>query len=125
MSEGVTLLDPESVFFQSDTVIEENVVIQNNVFFGKNVHLKSGVTIRSFSYVEEAIIHENATIGPFSRLRGNVSIGMDCKIGNFVEVKNSTLDKDVKASHLSYLVIVKLEKIQILGQEQLLVIMMV
>ena len=103
MSEGVTLLDPESVFFQSDTVIEENVVIQNNVFFGKNVHLKSGVTIRSFSYVEEAIIHENATIGPFSRLRGNVSIGMDCKIGNFVEVKNSTLDKDVKASHLSYL----------------------
>ena len=80
MSEGVTLLDPESVFFQSDTVIEENVVIQNNVFFGKNVHLKSGVTIRSFSYVEEAIIHQNATIGPFSRLRGNVSIGMDCKI---------------------------------------------
>ena len=103
MSEGVTLLDPESVFFQSDTVIEENVLIQNNVFFGKNVHLKSGVTVRSFSYVEEAIIHENATIGPFSRLRGNVSIGMDCKIGNFVEVKNSTLAKDVKASHLSYL----------------------
>ena len=103
MSQGVTLLDPETIFFQSDTVIGDDVEIQNNVYFGKNVCLKSGVTIRSFSYIEDAIIHENATIGPFSRLRGNVDIGMDCKIGNFVEVKNSVLHKDVKASHLSYL----------------------
>ena len=63
----------------------------------------TGEQTRSFSYIEDAIIHENATIGPFSRLRGNVNIGMDCKIGNFVEVKNSVLHKDVKASHLSYL----------------------
>ena len=103
MAQGVTLTDPDSVFFQSDTIIEENVEIQNNVYFGKNVHIKSGVTIRSFSYIEEAVIHENATIGPFSRLRGNVSIGVDCKVGNFVEIKNSVLENDVKASHLSYL----------------------
>ena len=103
MSQGVTLLDPETIFFQSDTVIGDDVEIQNNVYFGKNVCLKTGVIIRSFSYIEDAIIHENATIGPFSRLRGNVDIGMDCKIGNFVEVKNSVLHKDVKASHLSYL----------------------
>tara|TARA_B100000700_G_scaffold330619_1_gene457816 strand:+ start:8266 stop:9594 length:1329 start_codon:yes stop_codon:yes gene_type:complete len=103
MSQGVTLLDPETVYFQTDTVIGDDVEIQNNVYFGKNVHLKNGVTIRSFSYIEDALIHENATIGPFSRLRGNVDIGVNSKIGNFVEIKNSKLGKDVKASHLSYL----------------------
>jgi len=103
MSEGVTILDPDSVFFQHDTIIEANVEIQNNVYIGKNVHIKEGVTVRAFSYIEDSVIHENATIGPFSRLRNNVSIGKDCKVGNFVEIKNSNLEGDVKASHLTYI----------------------
>ena len=103
MSEGVTILDPDSVFFQHDSIIEANVEIQNNVYIGKNVHIKEGVTVRAFSYIEDSVIHENATIGPFSRLRNNVSIGQDCKVGNFVEIKNSNLEVDVKASHLSYI----------------------
>ena len=103
MAEGVTILDPDSVFFQNDTIIENNVEIQNNVYIGRNVHIKEGVTVRSFSYIEDSIIHENATIGPFSRLRNNVSVGQDCKVGNFVEIKNSNLKSDVKASHLSYI----------------------
>ncbi|MEC7831013.1 MAG: bifunctional UDP-N-acetylglucosamine diphosphorylase/glucosamine-1-phosphate N-acetyltransferase GlmU [Pseudomonadota bacterium] len=103
MAEGVTILDPDSVFFQNDTIIENNVEIQNNVYIGRNVHIKEGVTVRSFSYIEDSVIHENATIGPFSRLRNNVSVGQDCKVGNFVEIKNSNLKSDVKASHLSYI----------------------
>ena len=103
MSQGVTILDPDSVFFHHDTKIEDNVEIQNNVYFGKNVTIKNGVVIRSFSYIEDSIIHENATIGPFSRLRGNVTVGPESKIGNFVEIKNSKLENEVKASHLSYI----------------------
>ena len=103
MSQGVTILDPDTVFFHHDTKIEENVEIQNNVYFGKNVIIKNGVVIRSFSYIEDSTIHENATIGPFSRLRGNVTIGHESKIGNFVEIKNSKLENEVKVSHLSYI----------------------
>ena len=103
LSQGVTILDPDSVFFHHDTKIESNVEIQNNVYFGKNVTIKNGVVIRSFSYIEDSIIHENATIGPFSRLRGNVTVGPESKIGNFVEIKNSKLENEVKASHLSYI----------------------
>ena len=50
MSEGVTILDPDSVFFQHDTIIEANVEIGNNVYIGKNVHIKEGVTVRAFIY---------------------------------------------------------------------------
>ena len=103
MSQGVTILDPDTVFFHHDTKIEDNVEIQNNVYFGKNVTIKNGVLIRSFSYIEDSTIHENATIGPFSRLRGNVTVGPESKIGNFVEIKNSKLENEVKISHLSYI----------------------
>jgi bifunctional UDP-N-acetylglucosamine pyrophosphorylase/glucosamine-1-phosphate N-acetyltransferase len=103
MSQGVTILDPDTVFFHHDTKIEDNVEIQNNVYFGKNVTIKNGVLIRSFSYIEDTTIHENATIGPFSRLRGNVTVGPESKIGNFVEIKNSKLENEVKISHLSYI----------------------
>jgi len=103
MSQGVTMLDPDTVFFHHDTEIEDNVEIQNNVYFGKNVTIKNGVVIRSFSYIEDSTIHENATIGPFSRLRGNVTVGSESKVGNFVEIKNSKLGNEVKVSHLSYI----------------------
>ena len=103
MSQGVTILDPDTVFFHHDTKIEDNVEIQNNVYFGKNVTIKNGVLIRSFSYIEDTTIHENATIGPFSRLRGNVTVGPESKIGNFVEIKNSKLENEAKISHLSYI----------------------
>ena len=103
MSQGVTILDPDTVFFHHDTKIEDNVEIQNNVYFGKNVTIKNGVLIRSFSYIEDSTIHENATIGPFSRLRGNVTVGPESKIGNFVEIKNSKLENEAKISHLSYI----------------------
>ena len=103
MLNGVKLIDPESVFLNFDTEISKNVTIHPNVVFGKNVKISSAVEIKSFSHIEDCEIHENCVIGPFARIRGESVLGKESKIGNFVEIKKSNLDKNVKINHLSYI----------------------
>ena len=103
LDNGTTMLDPDTVFFSWDTSVGKDVAIGANVVFGKNVVIEDNVKIHSFCSIESSIIREGASIGPFGRLRNNAEIGQDSKIGNFVEVKNSSLKKGVKASHLSYI----------------------
>ena len=103
MENGVTLIHPESVFFQIDTKIASDVVIHPNVVFGANVIIESGVEIRSFSHIEGVHIKTNATVGPFARIRPNSIIGAGAHIGNFVELKNTILHDGAKANHLSYI----------------------
>ena len=103
MENGTTIMDPETVFFSWDTSIEKDVVIGANIVFGKNVSIESDVTVNSFCSIENSIIKQGASIGPFSRLRNGAEIGPDSQMGNFVEVKNSSLKEGVKASHLSYI----------------------
>ena len=103
MLNGVKLIDPETVFLNFDTEISKNVTIHPNVVFGKNVKISSAVEIKSFSHIEDCEIHENCVIGPFARIRGESVLGKESKIGNFVEIKKSNLDKNVKVNHLSYI----------------------
>lgn len=103
MEAGTTILDPETVFFSHDTEIGKDVEIGSNIVFGENVLIKDNVVIKSFCSIENSIINDGASIGPFARLRNNVDIGKDSKIGNFVELKNSRLEQEVKVSHLSYI----------------------
>ena len=103
MLNGVKLIDPESVFLNFDTEISKNVTIHPNVVFGKNVKISSAVEIKSFSHIEDCEIHENCVIGPFARIRGESILGKETKVGNFVEIKKSNLDKKVKINHLSYI----------------------
>ena len=103
MLNGVKLIDPESVFLNFDTEISKNVTIHPNVVFGKNVKISSAVEIKSFSHIEDCEIHENCVIGPFARIRGESVLGKETKVGNFVEIKKSNLDKKVKINHLSYI----------------------
>ena len=103
MEAGTTILDPETVFFSHDTIIGKDVEIGSNIVFGENVLIKDNVVIKSFCSIENSTINDGASIGPFARLRNNVDIGQDSKIGNFVEVKNSKLNQEVKVSHLSYI----------------------
>ena len=100
---GVKLIDPETVFLNFDTNISKDVTIHPNVVFGKNVKISSAVEIKSFSHIEDCEIHENCVIGPFARIRGESILGKETKIGNFVEIKKSNLDKNVKVNHLSYI----------------------
>lgn len=103
MDSGVTLVDPNSIYFSYDTVIEPDCVIEPNVHFGPGVRLASHVIVRSFSYLEGCEIAESALIGPFARIRPDSTIGPHARIGNFVEIKNATLQAGAKVNHLSYI----------------------
>jgi bifunctional UDP-N-acetylglucosamine pyrophosphorylase/glucosamine-1-phosphate N-acetyltransferase len=103
MTEGVTLIAPETVWFAFDTRLGRDVVIEPNVYFGPGVRIADNVRIRAFSHIEGASIASGAEIGPFARLRPGTEIGEKAKVGNFVETKKAKLGAGAKASHLTYL----------------------
>ena len=102
MNEGVTLLDPSSVYFSFDTKISSDVVIHPNVFFGRDVVIEKNVEIRSFCHIEGTKISSGAVLGPFARIRPETKIAENVRIGNFVEVKKSSIKRGAKVNHLSY-----------------------
>lgn len=103
MENGVTMIDPDTVYFSIDTQLEEDIVIEPNVFFRSGVRVETGCVIRANSYLEGVTIKKGATVGPFARLRPDTVIEAGARIGNFVEVKKSTIGKGAKVSHLSYI----------------------
>ena len=103
MIAGVKLLDPSSVYFSHDTEIENDVIIEQNVVIECGVKIKSGSVIKAFSYIADCEIMNNVEIGPFARIRGNAKFLDNSSIGNFVEVKGSTIGTNSKAKHLSYI----------------------
>lgn len=116
---GVQFLNPESVYLEhgveigvgtiifpgvtllGQTKIAQNCVIESGSFI-KNCHIDSEVQILANCYLEDAKISSKATIGPMARIRPGTEVGSESKIGNFVEVKKSKLERGVKISHLSY-----------------------
>ena len=103
MAQGVTLQDPDTVYFCHDTQIESDVVIGPNVVFGPGVSIASGSQIRAFSHLEGVRIGEDVTVGPFARLRPGAVLENQARVGNFVEIKNAVLGVGARASHLSYI----------------------
>lgn len=89
-----------------------NNIIINSKFVGKDIVIGNNCTIKNSivaegcnitdSYIEDSLVGKNCCIGPYSRIRPKCNIGDNCKIGNFVELKNVQLGNGVKASHLSY-----------------------
>ena len=100
---GVKMIAPDTVFFSNDTKIGKNVVIEPYVVIGKKVELKNKIAILSFSHLENVKIENNVTVGPFARLRPGTVLKSGSRIGNFVEVKKSTIGKNSKVNHLSYI----------------------
>ena len=103
IKQGVKMIAPETVFFSKDTKIGKNVIIEPYVVFGKKVKIKNNVKILGFSHVEGVVIEQNCVIGPFVRLRPGTKLEKNSKVGNFVEIKKSTLKKNSKVNHLSYI----------------------
>ncbi len=91
------------VYFSWDTEIGRDVTIFPNVVFGPGVKIADNVEIRAFCDIEDAVIGEGATIGPFARIRCGAELGADVHLGNFVEVKKSKIGAGTKAGHQSYL----------------------
>ena len=71
--------------------------------FGKKVKIGNNVTIKSFSHLENCKIENKVEIGPYARIRPGVILKEGSKIGNFVEIKKSTLGKNSKVNHLTYI----------------------
>jgi len=103
MHNGVTLIDPKTVFFNVDTIVEADVIIHPFVTFGENVTLKSGAIVYQGCHLENSTLHNEAKVGPFSHLRGYVELLEKAEIGNFVEIKKSIINKGAKIKHLSYI----------------------
>lgn len=120
IDKGVSIIDKNSVFIYPDVKIGRDTIIYPNVFIeGKTIigrgcrifpntrlidsRLGNGVTIKDSTVIESSVVKDNSTIGPFAHLRPGSVIGNSCKIGNFVEVKKSSIGRWTKASHLSYL----------------------
>lgn len=103
MSNGVTLKDKNTVYFSYDTVIGSDVTIYPNVYIGKNVVIEDNVCIYPFCFLEDVVVRNGAKIGPFARIRGGSVIEESAEIGNFVEIKKSSIGPYSKVKHLSYI----------------------
>lgn len=119
MLSGVSMVNPETITIGHNVVIEEGVWIYPNTSITGNSVIKKGAIIGPNTEVKDSFIDEGAeirhslvieskvgkktTVGPFAHLRGHANIGDHNRIGNFVEVKNSTTGDDTKAAHLAYI----------------------
>jgi len=116
---GVTVIDPAridvrgSVTAGRDVEIDVNVVLEGRIVLGDRVRLGAHCVLRNadigadtevfpHSVIDSAVVGAHCRIGPFARLRPGSSLADEVHIGNFVEIKNSTLGPDSKANHLAY-----------------------
>ena len=100
---GVKMLAPETVYFSKDTKIGKNVTIEPYVVIGEKVKIQNNSKIKSFSHLENVKIENNVTVGPFARLRPGTVLKSGSRVGNFVEIKKSSVGKNSKVNHLSYI----------------------
>ena len=119
MLNGVNIISYQTVSLDSSVIIEKGVTIYPNTCLSGNTKVYKGAIIGQDCEISNSIIDENAiikhslitdsyvgkntTIGPFSHLRNNSSIGDNCRIGNFVEIKNSVIGSKTKIAHLTYI----------------------
>lgn len=118
MLNGVTIMDPANTYIGIDVKIEPDTIIYpgcmlegkteigTDCIIGPNCRIQSsiihnGVTVQS-SFLIQAEVDNYSTVGPFAYLRPNSKIGEHVRIGDFVEIKNSTIDDGTKVSHLTY-----------------------
>jgi bifunctional UDP-N-acetylglucosamine pyrophosphorylase/glucosamine-1-phosphate N-acetyltransferase len=119
-AEGVRFIDSKSCYLDwgveigADSVVYPNVVLEGDTVIEKDCTIEMGVVVKNSrigsqtkvlanSYIEDCTVDSRAAIGPFARLRPGAQIGQEVKIGNFVEVKKSTIQNGSKVSHLSYI----------------------
>ena len=100
---GVKMIGPETIFFSKDTKIGKNVTIEPYDIIGSKVKIGSNVTIKSFSHLENCKVENKVDIGPYARIRPGTVLKNGSKVGNFVEIKKSTLGINSKVNHLTYI----------------------
>lgn len=119
MENGVTIIDPKTTYIGSDVIVEKDTIIYpGNVIEGNTIikencilypnsrisdsTLENNVVVQS-SVIQESYIGEQTTVGPFAYIRPESVIGKKARIGDFVEIKKSTIGDNTKVSHLTYI----------------------
>lgn len=103
MADGVTLIDPETTYIDAtveigpDSVVEPGCVITGHTRIGRGTHIKANCTI------EDSLLDDDVQLGPYAHLRPHSHLMKGVKVGNFVEIKNSTLGPGSKSAHLTYI----------------------
>ena len=116
---GVTIIDTEATYIEadveigSDTIVYPGVMLHGNTKIGSECIIGMNCSITNStignnteiknSTIIDSTVGENTTVGPYAYLRPKSNIGNHVKIGDFVEVKNATIEDNSKASHLSYI----------------------
>lgn len=119
MAAGVTLIDPDSITIDTTVHIEPDVVIEPQTHLRGRTSIGTGSRIGpgsmiedsqiganttiTFSVISDSTVQDGARVGPYAHLRGHAVVGENCRIGNFVELKNATLGPKTNVAHLSYL----------------------
>jgi bifunctional UDP-N-acetylglucosamine pyrophosphorylase / glucosamine-1-phosphate N-acetyltransferase len=120
LKQGVEILDTERIDFRGEfscgknVSIDINVIFEGNVIVGDNVSIGANCiisnseigsysSIRPFSYIEKAKIGDNAMVGPYARIREGTNLGGHVQIGNFVEIKNTSIQDNGRINHLSFI----------------------
>ena len=119
MKAGVTMINPESITIDESVELEPDVILEPQTHLRGKTKIAAGSHIGPGSLVENSIIGsnvkilysvitdaeiaDNTRIGPYSHLRGNVKLGESCRVGNFVEIKKTTIGSNTNVAHLSYL----------------------
>ena len=103
MEQGVTLADPARIDVRGHLECGRDVFIDVNCVFEGRVVLGDGVRINANCVIQDAVVGAGSIIGPFARLRPGAVLAEDVHVGNFVEVKNSTIAAHSKANHLAYI----------------------
>ncbi|WP_201305481.1 bifunctional UDP-N-acetylglucosamine diphosphorylase/glucosamine-1-phosphate N-acetyltransferase GlmU [Paenibacillus puerhi] len=119
MLNGVSIIDPAATYIEadvtigSDTVLYPGTVLRGGTAVGEaavigpqadivDSKIGSGVTVK-YSVLQDAVVGDGSSVGPFAYLRPGADLGQNVKIGDFVEIKNAKLGDDTKVSHLSYI----------------------
>jgi bifunctional UDP-N-acetylglucosamine pyrophosphorylase/glucosamine-1-phosphate N-acetyltransferase len=119
MTSGVTLVDPITITIDDTVQIEPDVVIEPQTHLRGETLIRAGSRIGPgslienseigqnvtvlYSVVTDSVVQANARIGPYAHLRGHVQVGSGCRVGNFVELKNTNLGERTNVAHLSYI----------------------
>jgi bifunctional UDP-N-acetylglucosamine pyrophosphorylase/glucosamine-1-phosphate N-acetyltransferase len=119
MKAGVTMINPDSITIDETVRLEPDVIIEPQTHLRGNTSIAAGSRIGPGSLIENSQIGENVTvlysvvnnsqvkgnttIGPYAHLRGEVQVAEKCRIGNFVELKKTTLGEKTNVAHLAYL----------------------
>ena len=120
MASGVTIVDPATTFIEpdvtvgADTIIHPGVYLEGHTQIGPRCEIHSGVrivnstiddgvVINNFCVIVDSHVSRGARIGPFAHIRPLSDVGEDAHVGNFVELKKTSLGRGSKANHLAYL----------------------